>query len=123
MTNQSSIIKNNPVVCSTQKPLIIPPISIHIFIIGRGVGSLIGGFLSKEYGLRNTFQTMGVICGITCTTYFILNMFWLKNKVKQRKIKRMKEKKNKVAKEGKQEDKNTDNTEEKTQTKKIYSEL
>ncbi|XP_042222971.1 major facilitator superfamily domain-containing protein 6-like [Homarus americanus] len=41
--------------------------------VGRGLGSLIGGFLMGPLGVRNTFRLMALVCAVTCLTYFIIN--------------------------------------------------
>ncbi|CAG7728392.1 unnamed protein product [Allacma fusca] len=48
------------------------------FGIGRGAGSLVGGFFIKWYGERITFQIFGVIALISSVLYFILNMAYIR---------------------------------------------
>nr|XP_053644364.1 major facilitator superfamily domain-containing protein 6-A-like [Cherax quadricarinatus]XP_053644365.1 major facilitator superfamily domain-containing protein 6-A-like [Cherax quadricarinatus] len=50
---------------------------IH-FGVGRGVGSLMGGFLMGPIGVRNTFRLMGVICAVTCILYFVINRIFFR---------------------------------------------
>ena len=38
---------------------------------GRGVGSLLGGFLIGAMCIRNTFRLMAVVCAVTCVAYFV----------------------------------------------------
>ncbi|KAK8734829.1 hypothetical protein OTU49_005674, partial [Cherax quadricarinatus] len=45
---------------------------------GRGVGSLMGGFLMGPIGVRNTFRLMGVICAVTCILYFVINRIFFR---------------------------------------------
>nr|XP_045600592.1 major facilitator superfamily domain-containing protein 6-like [Procambarus clarkii] len=57
--------------------------SIH-YSLGRGVGSLLGGFLISQYGTVNTFRIFGGIslgCG---ALYALVHFTFLKNKIAER---------------------------------------
>ncbi|KAK4317996.1 hypothetical protein Pmani_010950 [Petrolisthes manimaculis] len=43
--------------------------------VGRGLGSLLGGFLVEPLGVRNTFRLMAGVCAITCVLYFLTIQF------------------------------------------------
>ena len=60
---------------------------IWILITGRGLGSLVGGFLMGPLGVRNTFRIMALVCGITCIVYFILNRLFFMKAQEERRLK------------------------------------
>ncbi|XP_076031168.1 major facilitator superfamily domain-containing protein 6-like [Oratosquilla oratoria] len=43
--------------------------------VGRGAGSLVGGFLLVPLGPRNTFRVLACMCGLASIGYFLLNAF------------------------------------------------
>ncbi|XP_076033207.1 major facilitator superfamily domain-containing protein 6-like [Oratosquilla oratoria] len=46
--------------------------------VGRGLGSLVGGFLLLPLGVRNTFRLMSVVCAVTCVGYFLVSKFFFR---------------------------------------------
>lgn len=63
---------------------------IH-FGVGRGMGSLLGGFLMGPIGVRNTFRLMAVVCAVTCIAYFIINRLFFQKLQVEREQKRVEE--------------------------------
>jgi len=58
-------------------------LKIHLIIfifIGKGSGSLIGGYLMKGFGTRPTYQIFAVITLVTGIIYFIFNATYLKKR-------------------------------------------
>lgn len=51
-----------------------------LFCLGKGLGSLIGGFLMKAFGTRPTYQIFAVLSLITGLVYFLFNSFYLKKR-------------------------------------------
>ncbi|MPC09824.1 Major facilitator superfamily domain-containing protein 6 [Portunus trituberculatus] len=74
--------------------------------VGRGLGSLVGGFLIGPLGVRNTFRIMALVCAVTCIVYFILNRLFFVKAQEERKLKAEKEKKDE--KEAVTEERSTD---------------
>lgn len=64
-----------------------------LLVAGRGLGSLVGGFLIGPLGVRNTFRIMALVCAVTCIVYFILNRLFFVKAQEERKLKAEKEKK------------------------------
>ncbi|KAK8392898.1 hypothetical protein O3P69_013132 [Scylla paramamosain] len=60
--------------------------------VGRGLGSLVGGFLIGPLGVRNTFRIMALVCAVTCIVYFILNRLFFVKAQEERRLKAEKEK-------------------------------
>lgn len=59
---------------------------LHV-ISGRAFGSLIGGFLMAKIGARKTFRIFSISCAIIGTSYFLINVFYLRRlKLKKKKI-------------------------------------
>nr|CAD7406575.1 unnamed protein product [Timema poppensis] len=50
---------------------------IFLYMSGKGVGSLVGGYLMKGFGTRSTFRIFSVMCTITGIGYFLFNRFYL----------------------------------------------
>ncbi|KAG5333814.1 MFSD6 protein, partial [Acromyrmex heyeri] len=48
--------------------------------VGKGSGSLIGGYLMKFFGTRPTYQIFAVVTLLTGIIYFIFNVTYLKNR-------------------------------------------
>ncbi|KAK4026589.1 hypothetical protein OUZ56_015594 [Daphnia magna] len=48
--------------------------------IGRGLGSLVGGFLMKYYGTRATFRILGVGALFVGVLYFFFNVFYIRRR-------------------------------------------
>ncbi|KMQ90849.1 macrophage mhc class i receptor 2-like protein [Lasius niger] len=48
--------------------------------VGKGFGSLIGGFLMKTFGTRPTYQIFAVVTLVTGIIYLIFNMTYLKKR-------------------------------------------
>ncbi|XP_011309592.1 uncharacterized protein [Fopius arisanus] len=48
--------------------------------VGKGAGSLIGGYLMTAFGTRPTYQIFAVVCLITGLIYFFFNLFYLKKR-------------------------------------------
>lgn len=51
-----------------------------LIFIGKGSGSLIGGYLMKTFGTRPTYQIFAMITLVTGIIYFIFNMTYLKKR-------------------------------------------
>lgn len=52
-------------------------------ILGKGVGSLIGGFLIKPIGIRSTFQCFSVVTAVTGLIYFGFYHIYMKKNPSQ----------------------------------------
>ncbi|XP_069689213.1 major facilitator superfamily domain-containing protein 6-like [Periplaneta americana] len=50
------------------------------FGVGKGAGSLIGGYMMKAFGTRPTYRIFAVSCTITGTVYFLFNKFYLRKR-------------------------------------------
>lgn len=61
--------------------------------VGRGLGSLVGGFLIGPLGVRNTYRIMAIVCAVTCIVYFILNRMFFVKAQEERRLKAEQEKK------------------------------
>ncbi|XP_015112689.1 uncharacterized protein LOC107038226 [Diachasma alloeum] len=48
--------------------------------VGKGAGSLIGGYLMTAFGTRPTYQIFAVVCLITGLIYFFFNLLYLKKR-------------------------------------------
>ncbi|XP_042865012.1 major facilitator superfamily domain-containing protein 6-like [Penaeus japonicus] len=72
--------------------------------VGRGLGSLLGGFLIGPFGIRNTFRLMGIVCGVTCLSYFIVNRLFFRKLQNQRQEEQKEQKKAEEAEEGNQKE-------------------
>lgn len=73
--------------------------------VGRGVGSLIGGFLMKPIGVRDTFRLTGAISLVTGIVYFVLNKLYFQ-KLQDERRKAQEEEKKKAKEEEKGDKKN-----------------
>lgn len=51
-----------------------------LIFIGKGSGSLIGGYLMKGFGTRPTYQIFAVVTFVTGIIYFIFNATYLKKR-------------------------------------------
>jgi len=51
-----------------------------LIFIGKGSGSLIGGYLMKFFGTRPTYQIFAVVTLLTGIIYFIFNVTYLKKR-------------------------------------------
>ncbi|KAL7638052.1 UNVERIFIED_CONTAM: hypothetical protein RMT77_011677 [Armadillidium vulgare] len=62
-----------------------------LHIVGRGVGSLMGGFMTKSVGLKFTFRIMAFICALGAAIYFFLNFFFFRKNEENRKLEKLRE--------------------------------
>lgn len=53
---------------------------MNFIFIGKGSGSLIGGYLMKFFGTRPTYQIFSVVTFVTGIIYFIFNATYLKKR-------------------------------------------
>lgn len=51
-----------------------------LICLGKGSGSLIGGFLMNGFGTRPTYQIFAVVCLIFGILYFLFNIMYLKKR-------------------------------------------
>ena len=49
-------------------------------VIGKGAGSLIGGYMMKAFGTRETYRVFSSVCIITGVVYFLFNKFYLRKR-------------------------------------------
>ncbi|KAB7499374.1 hypothetical protein Anas_02312 [Armadillidium nasatum] len=61
------------------------------YLEGRGVGSLMGGFMTKSVGLKFTFRIMALICALAAAIYFFLNFFFFRKNEEKRKLEKLRE--------------------------------
>ncbi|XP_063872260.1 major facilitator superfamily domain-containing protein 6-B-like [Scylla paramamosain] len=54
--------------------------------VGRGLGSLVSGFLMAPLGLRNVFRVLALVCGATGVLYFATNCLFFRKLQKKRKV-------------------------------------
>ncbi|XP_045110373.1 major facilitator superfamily domain-containing protein 6-like [Portunus trituberculatus] len=54
--------------------------------VGRGLGSLVSGFLMAPLGLRNVFRVLALLCGVTGVLYFTTNCLFFRKLQKKRKV-------------------------------------
>ncbi|XP_046981061.1 major facilitator superfamily domain-containing protein 6-like [Schistocerca americana] len=50
------------------------------FGVGKGAGSLVGGYLMKGIGTRPTYQVFAAMCAVVGTFYFFFNKFYLRRR-------------------------------------------
>ena len=55
-------------------------------VAGRGLGSLVGGFMIGPLGIVNTFRIMGAVSGVVGVTYFTLNKVFFQKLQRERKV-------------------------------------
>jgi len=53
---------------------------VILIFVGKGSGSLIGGYLMKGFGTRPTYQIFAVVTLVTGIIYFIFNAAYLKKR-------------------------------------------
>ena len=54
------------------------------FGVGKALGSLVGGLVIEDIGVRNTFRCFSVTCLVTASVYFCFNFFTEKRNRKSR---------------------------------------
>ncbi|XP_045105276.1 major facilitator superfamily domain-containing protein 6-A-like isoform X2 [Portunus trituberculatus] len=54
--------------------------------VGRGLGSLVGGYMIGPLGIVNTFRIMGAVSGVVGVAYFTLNKVFFKKLQQERKL-------------------------------------
>ncbi|XP_042874834.1 major facilitator superfamily domain-containing protein 6-like isoform X2 [Penaeus japonicus] len=77
--------------------------------VGRGLGSLLGGFLIGPLGIRTTFRIMAIVCLVTCITYFFVNRSFFRKHQLERKKKRTENEEKKEEKKDEEAQKNAIN--------------
>lgn len=65
---------NNKSICCNKYAFVI------LIFVGKGSGSLIGGYLMKGFGTRPTYQIFAVVTLVTGIIYFIFNVAYLKKR-------------------------------------------
>ncbi|XP_037782940.1 major facilitator superfamily domain-containing protein 6-like [Penaeus monodon] len=91
--------------------------------VGRGLGSLLGGFMIGPLGIRNTFRLMGILCAVTCITYFVVNHICFRKLQNQRRDEKKEQKKAEEAEEGNPKETKGDLKEIKGELKEIKDDL
>ena len=46
------------------------------FGVGKSMGSLVGGLVIEELGVRNTFRIFGCLALVAASLYFLFNFIW-----------------------------------------------
>lgn len=91
--------------------------------VGRGLGSLLGGFMIGPLGIRNTFRLMGILCAVTCITYFIVNHIFFRKLQNQRRAEKKEQKKAEETEEGNAKEGKGDGKEVKGDPKDVKGDL
>ena len=50
------------------------------FGVGKSVGSLVGGLVLDELGVRNTFRCFGAVSLVAASVYFLFTFVWEKRR-------------------------------------------
>ena len=53
------------------------------FGVGKSVGSLVGGLVIDELGVRNTFRCFGAVALVAASLYFLFTFMWDKRRTKE----------------------------------------
>ena len=55
------------------------------FGVGKSVGSLVGGLVLDELGVRNTFRCFGAVSLVAASAYFLFTFIWEKRRREEEK--------------------------------------
>ena len=53
------------------------------FGVGKSVGSLVGGLVIDELGVRNTFRCFGAVALVAASLYFLFTFLWEKRRTQE----------------------------------------
>ncbi|KAB7494425.1 hypothetical protein Anas_09473 [Armadillidium nasatum] len=91
--------------------------------VGRGAGSLIGGFLIHRLGIFNAFRIIACLAGCCGVVYFVINLLFFRKNRKQRDEIVLQEKEARKAKEAEANKQSVDTNKQPVDTNKQPVEL